>query len=230
MKKILLSISVLFFVFSFSFAQNGIGNSFLFQASGAGLRVADLPVKQGETLGTYYIDEEWNNANIKLTTDEIAENYMVKVNVKDKFVEIQTEDEIKLLEFTKINYMEWENNGVIESFIYAKSYMNNDELGFAQMYYDGEVKLFSKPMLVLLPSNYNEALNAGTNSDKYVIEQKLFVYKDENLISIKNNKSSVIKALSDKETEIKTYIKENKLKCKSTEDLTAVVKYYDELF
>jgi len=229
MKKKIFYVVVLILCFNFTFGQNGVGNDFLFQETNGGLKVPNLPVKKGVTQGSYYLVDEWRNGNITLTTDQIIENYPIKVNIKDKNIEIKTDDDIKLLELSSVSSVEWSNNGNTETFINAATSLNNTDLGFAQIFYDGNVKLFSKPTLVLLPANYNAALASGTNNDKYTIEQKLFIFKNENLISVRNSKSSIIKALSDKETEIKSYIKENNINCKETVDLVKVIKYYNEL-
>jgi hypothetical protein len=230
MKRTVFILFVLFLGAKFSFSQNGIGNDFMFQyGTGSTMRLSELPVKKGETVGSYYIDEEWHNANIELTTDEIIENYQVKINIKDKNIEIQTEEEILLLDLAKVANLEWENNGIIESFTNFSSSVNGAELGFTQILYNGDTKLFSKPTLVLLPANYNTAVAAGSNYDKYVIEKKLYLFKNNSLVLVKNNKSSVLKALSDKEEAIKTYIKVNKIKFKELSDLVLVLDYYNQI-
>lgn len=230
MKKTLIIFSVLFLVSNFCNSQNGIGNDFMFQyGTSSTIRVGDLPVKKGETKGTYYIDDEWHNANINLITSETIESYLVKINIREKNIEIKNDNEILLLNFDQVANLEWDNNGAIESFILSEPFINNSELGFAQLLSNGDVKLFSKPTLVLLPSTYNTAMAAGENSDKYVIENKLFIYMNESLIPVKNSKSSVLKVFTDKEDQMASYIKENKIKFKEINDLILVVKYYDSL-
>lgn len=230
MKKALFLFFGLFLLVDFSFGQNGIGNDQMFQyGSGSTFRFNNLPVKKGETTGTYYLHEDWTKANIKLTTEEVIENYEIKINVKEKNIEIKSEDEILLLDFDQILTVQCENNGILENYVNSKNFLETEELGFAQLMYNGSVKLFQQPELVLLPANYNTAMAAGTNNDKYVIENKLYLYINNDLIQIKNNKKSVLKALNDKEEMLSSYIKENKIKFKEISDLILVIDYYNQI-
>jgi len=231
MKKSLILLFVLFLSTYFGFAQSGVSNSMLFQAGSGTLEMNELPAKKGETKGTFYYNENWLTGSLKLTTDETIADVPMKLNLLDKTIEIQTKDEIKVVNLYRVKNFTLSDGTNNQYFENSLGYINvNSEVnGVFEILVNGDTKLFLNPKVVLLPANYNEAVNAGSNNDKYTRSDKFYIYKNNELKVINNSKSSVLKNLEDKAEQIKTYSKENNLKFKEKEDLIKIVEYYNSI-
>ncbi len=233
MKKILSSLIVICAVVFNSFSQSGLTNGYNFTTgSNNSVRFADMPPKKGETQGSYYYSEEWYKANITLTDDSKIENIEVKINLQDKNLELQVEGQVKVLSFYSVkNFVLKETAGDV--YFYNVSLFsenkNKETSGFYKVLVDKKVKLMSIVYLELLPSNYNAAMDAGNNYDKYVKKEKYYVLVNQELKQISKTKSSILKTFDNKSEQVNDYAKENSLKYKNTEDLVKIVEYYNSI-
>jgi hypothetical protein len=73
-------------------------------------------------------------------------------------------------------------------------------------------------------------LDDGVINDSYILEQTYYLEKPDKPASrIKMNKKSVISAFCDKQNQVEKYIKKNKIRFKTQEDMVRVVDYYNGL-
>lgn len=84
--------------------------------------------------------------------------------------------------------------------------------------------------LVIEKARINSITQVPDGNDKYVINYDYFLSNsDKEFKKIKLNKSSLLKCFSDKESEIKDYVKENKLEYDKIADLIKIFSYYENL-
>jgi len=229
MKKSFILIFVLFISSHLIFSQ---GSTVMFEEQPGALKMNSLPVKKGETEGTFYYNQDWLAGSLQLTNNEYIENVPIKLNLLDKTIEIETETEIKVVQLYRVKNFTLTNGTTSQYFENSTNYLtttNSDITGVFEILVNGDTKLFLNPKVVLLPANYNEAVNAGTNNDKYTRSDKFYIYKNNELKNIYNSKSSVLKNLNDKAEELKIYSKENNLKFKEKEDLIKILEYYNTI-
>jgi len=197
-------------------------------------KVTEIPLQKGETQGSVYLETGWQQGSLELNEGKVILGYPLKYNLKSGQLEIKaTWDSIRIVHYSKVIRFTWEGVKGPEYFVNAKQFVDDNYdvnvNGFFKVLADGEAKLFQNSYLELIPSTYNTALDAGANHDTYTTKNKLYIYKDGKLSELKRNKKAVLSALSDREEEIKAYVKQNKLKYRKIEDVASMVNYYNNL-
>jgi hypothetical protein len=73
-------------------------------------------------------------------------------------------------------------------------------------------------------------LEDGVINDSYILEQSYYLLKpNEPATLVRMNRKSVISAFCDKQEEVEKYIKKNKIRFKTRDDMVKVVEYYNSL-
>lgn len=238
MKKILAILFILSLSFITVYGQNVYGEGktvpLYIQKSGSTHKVTEIPLQKGETQGSVYLEKDWYHGSLEMGGGKVVLDYPLKYNLKSGELEIKaTWDSIRIVHFSQVERFTWETARGHEYFVNAKEFVGDsydvNVNGFFKVLEDGEVKLFQNSYLELIPSSYNTAMDAGNNHDTYTQKEKLYIYKEGKLSNLKRNKKAVLSAMSDKENEIKLYVKQNKLKYRKIEDITSMVKYYNNL-
>lgn len=193
-----------------------------------------LPKQKTAPKGSVYLSKDWLVGTIILKDSTYISDYPFKYNVRSKFVEIKEgADNIKILSANRVSMML--SQGTKGPIIYknASEYIKQyPELGacdFIQIMANGQVSLIDKLTMDMVESNYNAAMDAGETSDKYYVVHTYYIIKDGTIHKIKKNKKSILKILNDKETELATYIKTNKIRIKEPFEIAKVVNYYNSL-
>ena len=220
--------------FFFINAQNikSLNQDYLFKATGGGgIQLTEIPLQKGETKGSVYISDSWSNGNVRLYGNKEVQNCQLKYNLKSHKMELKSEEEIRELIYSQIQFFTWTNQTTgseifVNTQLFSKNTPDIKLTGFFQVLHDGDTKLFNYYELSLIEANYNMAMNAGSTSDKFVKSEQLYIYKDKNLYPVKS-KSSILKVLTNKKDELKTYAKQNKLSFKKKYDLVQILDYYN---
>ena len=235
MKK--LFVLILMFSIISSFAQSDVQKDVILSNYSAGSSanvITEIPFQKGETTGSIYIAEDWYSGSLELIDGRVVANYPLKYNIRNNEIEINTEEGVRIVNYSMIKDFAWMNTTKgVELFQNCDSYTKNNEdlnlTGFFQVLVDGKTKLFIKSKIDLVESNYNVAMNAGSKSDKFVKKDEYYIYKDEQLHKILKSKGSVLNVLKDKKKEVKNYAKNNDLKFRVIEDLVKIIEYYNTL-
>jgi hypothetical protein len=227
MKKFLLSVFVTFNTVIL-FAQNPADAVYVF--SGGVLRTMNVQNKKIETEGSCYYNDEWSRGDIELFSGEIIKDYPLKYDMKNKQIDILVNDEVKFVTLGAVKEIKWLlPNGNYEVMKNVSQYKDYSGSGFFSILIDGKVTFMEKTDLMLLESNYNAAMDVGSEKNKYIKKKKFYAQKDNQLIEIKKTKKSVTKLLSDQKTKIEEYVIQNKLSFKNEIDLIKVFNYYNNI-
>jgi hypothetical protein len=100
---------------------------------------------------------------------------------------------------------------------------------FYEQLTEGKTELLKKVKVVLIKSNYNATLDVGSKTDKKMLKYELCFFDGKKLIKFKKSKGGVLEVLIGKKTEIKEFIKSNKLSIKKEADLVQIFNYYNSI-
>ena len=80
------------------------------------------------------------------------------------------------------------------------------------------------------PYILNNGYNKTDSNKRYVSIKRFYLLnKDSKYVQVKLKKKDILKALSDKEKEVKKYVKSNKLNLKKEKDVVDILDYYHSL-
>ncbi len=224
----------LFFIFFafFSlivFSQNT--NDAIVTFSGGGMRTMNIKSKPKKTLGSVYYTKKWCTGNIHLLSGEIIKDYELKYDLKTQNIEIKLKNDIKIIAIGSIKKIEWYNSdeNTNETFMNCSNYGSNEQVGMYKIISDGKVIFFKKTTLKVIESNYNQALDVGSQSSKYIKENKFYVFENGRVKLIKKRKKNILKLFGKDAEKIKIYAKEKKLNLKKEQDLVKIFNYFDSI-
>lgn len=96
--------------------------------------------------------------------------------------------------------------------------------------YKNKTSLLKYVSKMMQKANYSAVSNVDRRYDEYMDNSEYFIQKpDGSLSRAKLKKSSVVKALGDKEEQVEAYIKKENISFKNEYDLARVVDYYNGL-
>ncbi|GAB3518053.1 hypothetical protein [Emticicia fontis] len=103
-------------------------------------------------------------------------------------------------------------------------------VAYLMVLYKNKTSLLKYVSKMMQKANYSGAFSVDRRYDEYLDNSEFFIQKpDGSLSRAKLKKSSVVKALSDKEEQIEAYIKKENISFKNEYDLARVVDYYNGL-
>jgi hypothetical protein len=179
--------------------------------------------------GNAYINEEFSAGKLTQKNGMIFEEIEFNYNIFTDQIEFKNED--KVLAFAQPQQLEsvvFDNKKFIyDSFVFKKKSIN----GYFQLLADGPCKLLVRRSSEIKrekrpPSDFGEV----SYRDYFREEILYFITKDNtNLIPVRKNKNSLLKALGDHTEEMEAFLESGNLNLKMDEDLGEVVFYYNQL-
>lgn len=186
-----------------------------------------------EVIGDVYLDTEWKTGNILLFQDNMTiEGYPIRYDLYNDILEIETDDGIKVLEAYRIKSFAWrDQTGKPVYYLGARNYRSETEElnGFFEIMADGEVPLLRKTNIRVREPNYYEGIDIGSRdyeiqkSDTYYYAIGRVVYE------LKRSKKGVLEAFANKESEMKSFFKEENIVFKNDQDLALAFEHYNSL-
>lgn len=123
-----------------------------------------------------------------------------------------------------VNSFEMDVNGT--TLVFNKHKNIEGEVGYYQVLLEGKFSLFIKHKKVFRKADYQGAYSANRTKDEFTDEQKFYWSKGNSNLAILKNKKSILSELGDQSNTVESFIKENKLKMDSQNDL---IKLFDHL-
>lgn len=210
-----------------SLPMGNTGGSRIFIKPGAYAFVTELPPAPKQTVGDYYLENEWLLGDILLTDSLKLEALYFRYNLKDDVFEIRTESDVKVLPGRRVLGFDWRQNQNLFDGEYrrADSYtMNGTHLnGFLKLIQGGQYSLATNYEFRIIPGNYNTALNVGEKNDRIVKEEVFYILYRNNLLRVDSNRKKFTEELG-KFTgrDLGDYIKSKKVSPKEVEDLLLI--------
>lgn len=97
---------------------------------------------------------------------------------------------------------------------------------YFQVLADGKVQLLKKTVKKIRTENEYGSM---TTNKSFSSNTHYFLVKDQNATTFKKDKKTVLETLSDKQAQIDTYLKTNKIDFKNDDDLVKLLTYYNSL-
>ncbi|MEO0898077.1 MAG: hypothetical protein AAFY71_16830 [Bacteroidota bacterium] len=98
------------------------------------------------------------------------------------------------------------------------------------IYKSDRISFYFQPRKKLIKADYEGAYKTGNPYDEFQDDLHYFIGKnDSRLKRIKLNKRAVLKAMEDRKSEVKAFMKENKIVLNQPTDLIPVLKFYNQI-
>jgi hypothetical protein len=186
-----------------------------------------------EIIGNYYIDEDWNKGNIELKSGIIIKNQLIRYDLEYDLLEVKLPDELKVIPLHKMNYfwiIDWIDSNL---FLNCDSYSFEDGTplsGICRVIEKSTYGAIIKYSYDIKDATYVPALDMGTKDDEILIKKHIFLTKNEMIYKLPGNRKDFYSFFMNPNTDIKSFMKQNKLNHKDPEDLSRILKYINQYY
>lgn len=197
----------------------------------SGSNIISNSINYAEVSGSPYENETFQLGKVSNKLNDNVQNYLMRYNIFTDEMEIQANDDKTnsqlLIKSKNIHVLLNKKEYHYESYQTSSEKINE---GYFIVKYKGEnCSLFEKKNKVYQAGkpardSFHQATPAKfKDSDEYY-------YKiNETLVPLSNNKNSILKEFSNKESDLKNYMKAEKLDVKKEADLIKLIQYYDSV-
>lgn len=225
--KIIIALAILLISFS-SFAQNP--NDAIIVITGGGIQTMNIKSKPKDTKGSYYYNDEWYTGTVKLFSGEEVQAYPLKYDMKMNQIDIKVNESVKVISIGAVKEIIWvKPTGQPEILRNVSLYKNFEGYGFLSVLAEGSFTLLKKTELEMLESNYNGAVDAGSESKRYIKKESYYIKSEDKISKIKKRKKTFLKRFKDKAEKVDFFASENSLNFKNDIDLKKIFNYYNSL-
>lgn len=177
--------------------------------------------------GSPFLIEDWQKGTIIMNNGDTVVSILLRYNVYKDEMQIQDKDiayiigrpdSIKMLKLGDLSfvYLSYNEEG-------------KHKKGFFEVLSQGSTCLLQHHYPVILPANYNVALNVGNKNDELTLKKKFFLNKDNTVVEIDKKGKNLISAFPSKGKEIQKYTKDNRLSFAKDTDLIEIAEFANTL-
>lgn len=225
MKKKLLA----FFLFAFNLtvAYGQAQQNLLLQDAGNHVMVQ----KYVDIKGSPFYNADWQTGTLTLMTNKVYKDMSMKYDeVADKvYIKAANDGLILLNDKVKEFALDFSGPNGNEVKVFRLGYSNIPDASpdsYFEVLIDGKAQLLKKITKII---QENREYNSASSTKTFIDVVKYYIFIQGNGILIKRDKKSILKALSDKQPALETYIKENNLNLKAELDIKKLLVYYNSL-
>ncbi|MGN6416213.1 MAG: hypothetical protein ACTHMC_01890 [Pseudobacter sp.] len=236
MKRLLLSVLAITFLYLFSHAQ-GQATNFNPNAQSPVIYLSDLQGRrateewnQTAIKGTPFFTKSWGTASVTLKDNRTFKNVPVRLNCVNNTLHYLTSNKEEMIApdgaIKELLLIDSAESGVKE-YQFVSGYPaigRHTAFTFYERQLNGKTQLLvftKKRMLESRP------LGSAAPEKEYLGVEQYFVFKDGEMHEWQKGKDFLLNLLSDKRDVVESYIKEQRLKCRSEEDLKKVLSFYN---
>ncbi|MBE9510120.1 MAG: hypothetical protein IMY71_04510 [Bacteroidetes bacterium] len=206
--------------------SEGSYNPFGTSIAGDYMRVYEIPY-HSSLLGTPYLNEEWENADIILSHDDLlVKDIPIRIDVMNNWLEVKLKGKVFLLYVDDTHSLFFKNSN--DAFITGNGIAKNSPAGFYKVIYNEKSSVFCHYSTKIKEATYIPAFNVGEKDDKIIIEKTYYAFINNQLIELEKNKKKLIQQFKSNK-EIITFIKHNNINPTKEQDLIKFIKYYDSI-
>jgi len=226
MKQILLIAGLFFFAKDVRAQFTGHYNALNITGSTNTLKT-EIPLAEPSVVGSTYLDDDWQNAEIVLRNGNIIGDLPVRVEIEQTNIEINYKGELKYLDLKEVDCVNLTDKGTGKKRTIRKAneFIFNDIplQGVVEVHTGKQYNAIKHYYIEFLQANYNVALDVGSKDHRKVKKERLYISHDNKLILAKGSSKKIAGQLgSDKEKAL-TIIKEHKLNLSKEADLVTFV-------
>ena len=221
---IMKSLFLLSFCFLMANAVSAQSNVFL-----ADKVTGNLYRPSGETNieGTRFLLEDWMPGVIYMKDGHKADKFLLKFDFYSNELLFLHEDKPLVVVNPVKEFVIIPTIGA--PFLFRRGYQpveRNDELSYYQVMQDGPVSLLKFTSKTI---NERKEYNKAGSIKEYASSINYFIAKSNGeIIKIKKDKTSLLSAIGDADGKLQAWVEKNKIRCKTEEDMMAVVKGYND--
>lgn len=239
MKKLLLFVGLFSVTLSFSQKSEIISNGASSTNMYGGVSVSTGPNKgvwikshpsETKVEGSNYLFSSWTNMASIYTADN--KGYKIpKVNFNVKFNRF----EANLSEGSKDSIFAFNSKSIDKVVLDNHEFVRREVKGkgsnyFLELIQQGDkISLLKSYSADIIPGTVNPMTQQKLKEDTIKINSSYYIDRDGALEEIKLKKSTVLKLMSDKKDELKSFLTENKLSFKEDNDIKKIFGYYNSI-
>jgi hypothetical protein len=183
--------------------------------------------------GTPYWKNTWEYVKITSVDGKVYSNVPLKYDVYSNMANVKNSkgDSIST-ELTNIKEIQFLSTGQIfvkEPLLDKTDDVKNYGRLYEQLYKGSKVTFYQDHRKEFIKADYQGGYNANRRYDELVDEKVMYLKNGNRIEKIKINEKSVLRVLSDKEKELKEFIKKEKISIRTDKDVIRVIKYYETL-
>lgn len=190
--------------------------------------------RQKDIEGSPFLVDGYSMGNLVTVDTFNVVNIQLKYNVHEDCVEITKKKQRtnlfahKIKKFDFYDVVEARQRTFMNGF---NNYLDNySPLSYYEVLYDGDVKLLvkhDKPVMRMGSKISAPGINTNTATKQYSYIKRIYLKDGETYHRIKYKRSSILTAIGS--PELKKYLKENKIRCRTAESVTEAIKQYEKL-
>lgn len=184
---------------------------------------SEIPLARPSVIGSTYLDEKWQTAEIILKNGYVINNVPLRVEIEEANIEIQYNGEVKYLSLRDVDSVNF-----VDAFTGLKYALKNaDQFASIEGPRNGVVLLSTGQhyrtlkhfYIEFLRANYNVAMDVGSKDHKKVKRNKLYISYEGRLTLIRGSNKKIIEQLTSDKDKAQDIIKKYKLNLSEETDL-----------
>jgi hypothetical protein len=183
--------------------------------------------------GSFFINDYWSVGDVLLYNGKAIKSLPLKYNLRDEMLLLLDKNQIsRFIRDDQIEKFEWFDGEKKKNILFINGLhykLNGVPLaGFFEIVCEGPVELLLYRTLEIEKGYYSITHDAGQMNDEYLIKDIQYLASEKELFEVKNKKDFYHYFGEDSE-KIKSFIKDNNLRIKKTEELAKVIDYYNAM-
>lgn len=182
-------------------------------------------------LGSQYENKQFLPSTVIQNGKVILNNLSLRYNALSDQMEVKDENAV----IDKAKMALWKDpNSIVkvlnDSYVYITPEKSVGNGGYFKILADEENgKLYKKTTVKYIPGEKAATPYEKDKPASFIRDVKFYIVQNGKYTELPERKSKVLDAMSDKKSEVKKYIKENRLNTKNEEDLGKIASYYFSL-
>ncbi|AFM03040.1 hypothetical protein Fleli_0574 [Bernardetia litoralis DSM 6794] len=178
--------------------------------------------------GSIYLKEEFTDSKVSVKDeDKIVEGFKLRYNIMNDAMEFVENEETRSLHKHKVDRI---NIGEDIFVVMKVEEEGREQLKYMKGLDVKNIYALESYNITIQEPFYHPGMHTSSPNARAVTRTALFVHIPTQEISVEiDKKSDLYTLVGDKQKEVKTYIKKNKLSVKKQEDLQKIIEYYVSL-
>lgn len=182
-------------------------------------------IGEEKTKNAYYLNSDWASFDLFLKAGCRVEGQLMRLNLLTNNFEVKFGTKIKVLSADKVEYFEYNDNGIIRLFESMQGY-NMDEgpkYGFLEVLVSGDPGLLQKISLERQKKPRKQSEANQKKKAKLVKSSRYFLHLEGEFVEISQEKRKFLLSFGEHQKIVTCYLKTHKPDIKDREDLKKLI-------
>jgi len=173
--------------------------------------------------GSELLYPDWTKGSIKLASGKVYEGMLLKYNVYEDELYFKGKDDVTMKFTSPVVEFRLDSDIYRNGFPAVKAF---SQLSYFKVLAEGKATLLKKMSKNILDV---KEFNSSIAVKKIADDKSYYLYINGKMLPLKSDKNTFLGLLSDKQNELESYLKANKINFKKEEDLIDLVVAYNKL-